>query len=176
MNRRAPVQKQHERAVMLDFLEWYNDEKDAAFTIYAEPDPPDALIKDGEYKRWLEVADTFYSNEWAKTQMSHVTPGEEDHPWSGGRQMNMDEQIAHRCVENLHKKLTKKTYKPFADEFGAGILLMTLQYPWLSEETFHDIDAVCERADWSCDLFCFSEVYLVYPSINKKAFARWQYA
>jgi hypothetical protein len=176
MNRRAPVQKQHERAVMLDFLEWYNCENDTDFAIYTEPDPPDALIKDGEVKRWLEVADAFYSNEWAKTQMSHVTPGEENHPWSGGRQMNMDEKIANRCVDILRKKLTKKTYKPFAAEFGPGILLMTLQYPWLSAETFEDIDRRCSKADWSGDLMCFSDVYLVYPSMNRNAFARWEYA
>jgi hypothetical protein len=161
---------------MLDFLEWYNGEKDTDFAICAEPDPPDALIRDGDVNRWLEVADTFYSNEWTKTQMSHVTPGEEDLPWGGGRQINMDEQIADRCVDNLRKKLTKKTYKPFAAEFGPGILLMTLQYPWLSTETFDDIDTCCSKADWSCDLMCFSEVYLVYPSVNKKAFARWEYA
>ena len=176
MNRRTPIQKQHERAVMLDFLAWYNSTKKSAFEIYDEPDPPDALIKDGNIERWLEVTDTFYSNEWAKTKMSHVTPGEENHPWDGGLQMNMDQRVAKRFIDNLLKKLTKKTYLPFAERFGPGILLITLDHPWLSDETFDDINTFCEKTDWSGDLKTFSEVYVVYPSMNKKAFARLEYA
>ena len=176
MNRRTPIQKQHERAVMLDFLAWYNSTKKSAFEIYDEPDPPDALIKDGNIERWLEVTDTFYSNEWAKTKMSHVTPGEENHPWDGGLQMNMDQRVAKRFIDHLLKKLSKKTYLPFAERFGPGILLITLDHPWLSDETFDDINTFCEKTDWSGDLKTFSEVYVVYPSMNKKAFARLEYA
>lgn len=176
MNKRAPIQKQHERAVMLGFLDWYNNEEDVSYKIYSEPDPPDALIKDGNNKTWLEVTDTFYSAEWAKTILSSATPGEKKHPWKGGLQINMDEIFAERFVDNLHKKLVKKSYSPFAKKYGAGILLITLEYPWLSKETFDDIYKCCNITDWSDDISNFTKVYAVHPSMNKKAFVRLRYA
>ena len=175
MNKRAPIQKQHERSVMLDFLEWYNSKNNTAFEIYDEPDPPDALIKDKKSKSWLEVTDTFYTAKWAKTKLSYVTPGEENSPWEGGLQMNMDKHFANQFVKNLHKKLIKKSYSPFKNKYGAGILLINLEYPWLTQETFDDIIKCCENTDWSDDLSNFHEIYIVYPSINKKAFTRIKY-
>lgn len=176
MNKRSLIKKQHERSVMLDFLEWYNDINKSSFVIYAEPEPPEALIIDGDDKSWLEVTDTFYSPEWAKTKLSYATPGEKNHPWEGGLQINMDEHFASRFVKNLHKKLVKKSYSPFKEHYGAGILLINLEYPFLSQDTFDDITKCCKNTDWSKDLSNFSEVYIVYPSMNKKAFVKLKYA
>lgn len=176
MNNRAPIQKQHERSVMLNFLEWYNNENKTAYIIYDEPDPPEALIRDGNSKNWLEVTDTFYSSEWAKTKLSYATPGEANSPWKGGLQINMDEYFANVFVENLHKKLTKKSYTPFKNKYGAGILLVNLENPFLDQDTFDDISKCCENTDWSDDLSNFSEVFIAYPSMNKKAFVKFKYA
>jgi len=176
MNKRAQIKKEHERAVMLDFLNWYNLKEECSYVIYAEPDPPEALIKDGNKLSWLEVTDTFYSNEWAKTITSNATPGEKNHKWQGGLQVNMDVYFAKKFVENLQKKLTKNSYVQPAKEFGAGILLITLEYPFLSNETFEEIIKCCELTDWSGDLLCFKNVYIVYPRENKKVFSELKYA
>jgi len=87
MNNRAPIKKQHERAVMLEFFDWYNTENDTQYVIYDEPDPPEALIKNGNSKTWLEVTDAYYSSEWAKVILSHATPSEKNHNWDKGLQM-----------------------------------------------------------------------------------------
>src|SRR6266850_1682753 len=136
MNKRKPIHQQHERAVVLDFLALLNKRYRARYVVEATPDPPEALIRSGRRRKWVEVADVFHSDDWAHDVFSYATLGEIHHDTSGQVKVDVDDKLASRFIQVLKSKLTKKTYEPFRDEIGPGYLVIFLHHPWLDDRCF----------------------------------------
>ena len=133
-----------------------------------EPDPPDAIIKSGDASRWLEVTDVFYTGQYARDLYSFATPGERHVPMGSGFHVSMNEQFATR----FENKLLKKSYLPFSERLGLGILIIGMQSPWFDANTMEWM-----RRKWEAHprntLGCFAEAYLAYQSMRKRVFQRW---
>lgn len=61
---RRDTQQAHERAQVAAFLAWFNKRYRANFQVIADPNPPEAIINSGRTKRWIEVTDAFWSDEY----------------------------------------------------------------------------------------------------------------
>ena len=70
---RRPIKQAHERAKVAIFLQWLNARYGAHYTVLAEPDPPEAIIRSGRTTRWVEVTDAFWSGAFAKDEYSYIT-------------------------------------------------------------------------------------------------------
>lgn len=68
--------------------------------------------------------------------MSYATPGEEHKPISGELIVEPDEQFAYGFVDVVKKKLEKKTYAKFAEEYGPGFLIVPIHNPAFDQTTF----------------------------------------
>jgi hypothetical protein len=176
MNKRKPIQQQHERAVIHDFLAWLNKRYGARYVVDSIPDPPEAIIRSGRKFRWVEVADVFYSDEWARDVVSYATPGESHYNTSGRVKVNVDDRLASRFIRVLKSKLTKKTYERFRDDIGPGYLVLVLHHPWLDNRCFHLMKQACVKESWEGDLGCFSSVYVSYRLTQDPEYKRWTYA
>jgi hypothetical protein len=129
MNHRRQVQQQHERAVVSDFLGWFERRRKVAFCVVDEPNPPEAIIQSPRLTRWIEVVDAFWSKEWARDQYSYATPGEKHISIGSGPHPEPDLNFAHSLVESLSKKLVKSSYLAVAKKYGPGYLVVNVDYP-----------------------------------------------
>src|SRR5262245_44696916 len=126
---RREIQQQHERAVVVDFLEWFERRRSVAFPVVEEPNPPEAIIRSPRLTRWVEVVDAFWTKEWARDQYSYATPGETHVPVRRGPHAGPDADFANSFVESLSKKLAKASYVPGANKYGPGYLVVNVDYP-----------------------------------------------
>jgi hypothetical protein len=157
------------------FLEWYNAENGYAYVVQEQPDPPDAIIcdeEDGDIS-WVEVTDAFFSDEWARDLYSHANPDESDYDMQS-QQMSMDERFAQRFVAIVQKKLSKDSYTPFYEQYGSGILLVSLQHPWLDEASFDEMDAAQIEAGLTNGEGYFDEIIVCWRSQGGYDFAEWE--
>ncbi len=173
MNRRSDIQKQHERSLIQSFLEWFNSELKSNYVVIDEPDPPEAIIRDGNDTTWIEVADAFHSDEFAKDLYSYATPGEDHQPMPSGPHFQMDSQFTYRFISVLKKKLGKKSYLPFKEKFGPGQLIICIQHSWFDAGTVEEMKELCKSEDWSDDLGCFDKILISFSSMNKRVFKLW---
>jgi hypothetical protein len=160
MNNRKHIKKEHERAIVDNFLAYYNQANGTQFIVDSEPEPPEAIAKYCENYIWLEVTDAFWSDEYAKDLYSYATSGEEHIPVSPGPYLNMDEQFAQRFVQVLTTKLSKLSYKPYYEAYGLGILLIGMQNPFFNETTQKWMQSLRKATDSEDDLGYFGSVYL----------------
>lgn len=171
---RRPIQREHERAVVRDFLDWFNPRRGTRFSVVAEPKTPEAIIRSVRETRWVEVADVFLSISHARDLYSYATPGEVHQPAPPGPYMNPDDQFAERFVSVLSKKLGKKSYNPCRDEYGPGYLLVCCtHYPLFDGGTLRRMKEHWSRATDTIDLGCFREVFIAFRSLNRRHFRRW---
>jgi len=161
MNRRTKIKEVHERAVLRDFLDWYNSKHNLKFEIIEEPDPPEAIVKSGDRTTWIEVVDVFLSGEYARDEYSYATPGETHIPMDPGPYVNMDEAFANHFVKVIQDKLTKKSYLTFKEQYGPGILVMGMRSPFFDQQTVDMMRPEYQMEEWSHDLGCFREIYIM---------------
>jgi hypothetical protein len=171
---RRPVQQEHERAVVENFLSWLNTRSGTQFKVIEEPNPPDAIIQSVRITRWVEVTDAFWSDAYAKDLYSFVTAGEEHKPIGPGPSRRMDEKFAHRFVDALAKKLKKRSYLPFLKRYGKGYLIIPMHYPWFDASTVRGMKDLWRQKQPIEDLGCFKEVYITFSSLNRPAYQRWR--
>lgn len=170
---RRPIQQQHEREVVRDFLSWLNARRGMKYSVISEPNPPEAIIRSVRVTRWVEVGDVFWSDQWARDLYSYATPDENHKPVPDGPYFDTDNQFSRRFVNVLTDKLAKKAYEPFCHEFGSGYLVLNVQYPFFSDHTVQRMKHHWGKATSKKDRGCFREVYVSFPSLNSSAFRRW---
>ena len=139
MGDRRSIQQQHERAVVRDFLAWFNARRGTQFKVIAEPNPPEAIIKSVRATRWVEVTDAFWTASYAQDLYSYATPGEEHKPVGPGPFASMDASFASRFVQAVANKLKKRSYLPFLEKYGKGYLLVPINYPWFDGATIQEM-------------------------------------
>lgn len=173
MATRRPIQQQHEREVVRDFLSWLNARRGTKFSVVSEPNPPEAIIRSVRATRWVEVGDIFWSDAWARDLYSYATPDEDHKAVLDGVHTDMDNQFSHRFVAVLTDKLAKRTYEPFRKQYGAGFLILNVQYPFFCARTLRRMKHHWEEATNWKDSGCFGDVYISFPSLNSRAFRKW---
>ena len=174
MNRRRSIQQQHEQALVRDFLSWLNTRRRWPFTVIAEPNPPEAIIKSARATTWVEVADAYWNREWARHVLSKVTPGETHKPIRPGPHKNMDRQFARSFVDVLSRKLAKRSYVPFRDCYGPGYLVVCEQHPFFDASTIDEMRETWKRDRPTADLGCFRAIYIAHRAGNGRGFLRWR--
>ena len=176
MNKRRPVQEEHELFVVNVFIEWWALQTNEHLRVISRPHPlpPEAIVQSDQRTTWIEVTDAFYSGEWAKDLYSYATPGESHKPMRSGSYegikpyTGMDEQIASRFATLLKKKLSKQSYTASYEKYGPGILLVGIQSPWFDEQTCDMVRAECRKTNWSTCQCYFSHVFIYF----KQSFVR----
>jgi hypothetical protein len=173
MVNRRPVQEQHERAVVRDFLVWLNARRGTYFKVIAEPTPPEAIIRSVRVTSWVEVTDAFWTDGYAKDLYSYATPSEEHKPVGPGPFVGMDESLARRFAQALANKLKKRSYLPFLEKYGQGYLLVPLHHPCFNGGTVQEMKNLWRARQPVENLGCFKEVYIAFSSLNRRTFRRW---
>ncbi|MDF7809649.1 hypothetical protein P4E94_19580 [Pontiellaceae bacterium B12219] len=174
MNDRKPIKDAHERFIVDQFIQWWEKETQEQFEVISRPEPPEAIIESSKRKSWIEVTDTFYSDEWAKDLYSKATPEENHIPMEEGFHYGMDEQTAIRFSSLLKQKLSKTSYKKTFDLYGAGILIVVMKSPWFDAETCKMMREACNQTDWTSNKGYFDQVYLSFRSMNQQVFDEWK--
>lgn len=160
MNNRSQIQKQHEHAVVNNFLAYYNRINDSRFVVDAEPEPPEAIAKAGDNYIWIEATGAYWSDEYARDLQSYANPVEKHVPVRPRIFTDMDEQLAERFVQVQKRKRSKSSYKPFFETYGSGILLISMQCPFFNEQTRNSMRSYQDAANWDDDLGYFGAVYI----------------
>jgi len=173
MNRRRDIQQQHERAVVADFLRWFEKRRKVAFRVIDEPNPPEAIIQSKRLTRWVEVVDAFWSKKWARDQYSFATPGEEHVSIGPGPHAGPDLTFANSFVGALSKKLTKSSYLPVAKEYGPGYLVVNVDYPLFDRRAHRKAKELWAKGRPWADNGCFREVFLRIRMFQGCAFQPW---
>jgi hypothetical protein len=173
MNRRREIQQQHERAVVADFLEWFQARRKVAFRVVDEPNPPEAIIQSARLTRWVEVVDAFWSEAWARDQYSYATPGETHVSIGSGPHLGPDATFAENFVRAVANKLDKPTYLPAATRYGPGYLVVNVDYPLFNGRAHSKIvDVWAKGRPWP-NKHCFREVFLRIRMTRGYRFQTW---
>jgi hypothetical protein len=169
---RRPIQQAHERAYVVCFLDWFNRAYRSDFKVISEPNPPEAVVRSSRTTRWVEVTTAFWNESYAKDLYSHATPGEAHKPVGNGLFQDTDNVFSGNFVSVVKKKLEKKSYVLWRDEYGPGYLVVPIKYPWFDGKT-----VACMRDVWSTttinNIGCFRGIYIAYPSGNGIKISRW---
>lgn len=139
MTTRREINSKHERAVIDAALRAHNESMGAAFQVESRPDPPDAILVDGNLRTWMEHTDAFYPG-WAEDLTSYAASDKVHRPMRKGVHMDMDNQVADGFAKVILEKFNNKSYKPVVNQFGPGILVVGIESPWLDEETVRAIN------------------------------------
>jgi len=172
MATRRQIKSLHENAVIGAALRAHNHRMGAAFSVESQPDPPDAILVDGNDRTWMEHTDAFYPG-WAEDVTSYAASDKPHKPMARGLHSDMDEQLADAFSKIVLKKFNNKEYKPVIDQFGPGILVVGLESPWLDEETLRVINqkwAVLGNPDLSS---VFQWIYFGYRSDGRNQAKLW---
>jgi hypothetical protein len=172
MANRRPIQQAHERTNVDLFLDWFNRAYHSDFKVVSEPNPPDAVIRSSRTTRWVEVSTAFWNEAYAKDLYSYATPDEAHKPVGYNSLRCMDSVFAASFVSVVKKKLEKKSYVPWRDQYGPGYLVVPIKHIWFDGQTVG-----CMKEAWAAstinDLGCFRSVYIAFPSNNAIKFSRW---
>lgn len=173
---RREIQRQHERAVVADFLDWYRQHRKVDFKVISEPEKraPEAIIRSKRLTRWVEVTDAFWSEGWAQDEYSYATPGRIHVPIDTGFAASPDETFAKKFVAALSNKLSKNSYLDVVRDYGTGFLVVNIEYPLFTNQTLMEMKASWDTGKPWPNLGCFREVFLRRRTSTGPAFFRWK--
>lgn len=171
-NPRRKVQEAHERFQVGLLLDTLNHRHRSDFKVIEEPNPPEAIIQSRSTLRWVEVVTAFWNSAFAKDVYSFATEGEKHASVGNGAFMNMDQEFACSFADAVQAKLEKSTYESIRDSYGLGYLLVSVQFPFFSDDTY-----VYIRNEWRKrqinDRGCFRAVYLTHRIYEGYKVKRW---
>lgn len=162
------VKDLHENASIQEALDILNLGQVKQFKIIERPDPPDAIIFNGETYSWIEHVDAFRSDEEARELLSSVTPGET--PYQRNEQLiySPDTRIVESIKCKLLNKLKKTSYEPYFKKYGKGILIISEQDCLFSETS---VEHLAEEIDRMYSLLAIDAVNQGY---FKKAYIKFR--
>lgn len=151
MTTRREINSKHEGAVIDAVLRAHNERMGTVFQVESRPDPPDAILSDGNQRTWLEHTDAFYPG-WAEDLTSYAASDKIHRPMRRGLHMDMDNQVAEVFAMRVIEKFNNKSYQSVVNQYGPGILVVGIESPWADDETVHAINehwAECGSPDLS---------------------------
>lgn len=175
MRPREQIKRAHESAVIDQFVSWLNRSKGARFTVVDRPDPPDAIIVDGNKASWVEHADLYRDWEEAREELTFVTPGERHICHSENPIADPDLRTAAAFVQTMRDKLTKGSYKPIFEKYGRGYLVISERDPLFDRDTIQEIDCATEAALFREDKRYFKGVFLALRGNSGLVFGKVRY-
>lgn len=174
MPTRCEINAIHEAAVIAAVIETHNALTGSAFVIESRPNPPDAVIADGNSRLWIEHTDAFYSSDWARDLTSFAASDKKHIHLDTGVHVDMDSTLAEKFCSVVLKKLSNSSYAPLAEEYGPGIMVVGLETPWLSNDTIDSINRRWKEIG-SPDLSSvFHWVYLGFRSEGENRAILWE--
>jgi len=174
MANRREVNSLHEAAVVNAAVRAHNELVGAAFSVENRPDPPDAILVDGNQRTWIEHTDAFYPG-WAEDLTSFAASDKEHRPMHKGPHIGMDNQIAEAFVKVILSKFNNKSYKSIVKQYGPGILVVGLESPWLDDETLQAINRKWGEIGAPDLTAVFSWVYLGFRAQGENRAVQWVY-
>lgn len=172
MNKRKPIQTQHEKSFINRFLCWLHENTGEQFKVLERPNPPDAIIGSDYRTSWVEACNTFYPEGYAQDIWSRVTPGEIYKPMPKTFQQDIDLKFAECFADSLKDKLSKESYSEYVKKYGQGYLIIGMQSPWFDETTKIYMRRECEARNFE-NKGSFNKIFIEYCHINKNAFQEW---
>jgi len=175
MRPRDRISDAHQNAVIDQFVEWLNLDKNTNFKVLERPDPPDAIIFNGKTTTWVEHCDLYRSSDEARSELSFVTPGEKHIPHSENPISDPDNRIAQQLVKRIKDKLTKSSYADSFCKYGRGYLVISERDPLFDNDSLKAIDMVIESSTFNEDKKYIKEVYLAVRGTDRLIFLRVNY-
>lgn len=99
--------------------------------------PPDGLIESKRKKRWIEVVSATLDESWDR--YSHEVGDGLSIGLPAEISVNPDKIFARKFVERVAAKLRKPSYKPLHDQYGPGLLVVSVFYPLFNDYTLRQI-------------------------------------
>ena len=130
------VQKQHERAIGDDFINWFNSQNESNFSFSSRGDPaPDIIYKDKNRILKIEVVGSYYDENDAELKWK-IARRRPDTPkrWAG---VNFDEDL----LRNINGAIEEKCSK----SYGAKCILLVYISPPLT--TDNEVEDMLPRVD-----------------------------
>jgi hypothetical protein len=174
LSKRLSVQKAHERFVVDEFLRHFNRWHNTDFCVIDDTcDRPEAIIENSHgTARWVEVTGAYWNRGYAEDLWSHATPSEAHKPMRRGLFVDMTSQFAANLAQVIKKKLEKTSYRQIRDCYGAGYLVVSIQFPWCGDDDWPYIQQEW-RKQVVDDLGCFRAVFLLYRVFDGYKLRRW---
>jgi hypothetical protein len=130
------IQKQHERANVSSFVNWFNRERHTYFRVDEEPrapdEAPDAVLRSSSGSTcWVEVSSAFLNDDHARDLYSYATPGEAYKPYvyQPLQEPEPDNNFARRFVRVVKNKVEKRSYIRCKKMYGHGYLVVPIMSP-----------------------------------------------
>lgn len=161
MSTPAKIKEEHEVAVLHAALAKHNRLHGLELKIVDRPEPPDAILSDGNATTWIEHTDAFFSHEWARdlttnaASVVHV-------PMEQRGYAEPDAQLAAVFCDRVIEKAAKKSYASLVSQYGPGILVVGLESPWLDSDTIEEINRAWAQRGAPDLSATFRYVYLGY--------------
>ena len=172
-NNRRAVQRAHERFNVDVFLEALNRRHRADYQVVCEPISTEAIIQSTRKRSWVEVTAAYMHRDYAIDQWSFATPGELHQPMSRRSIYAPDAQFAANLVAAIKRKVQKKSYEPLRDKYGAGYLVVSVQYPLFTRDTLALIETTWNKTRIA-NRKCFRSIYLVRQAYDGYRIRRWR--
>jgi len=161
--------KEHERALINDFVDWFAGETGKRYSVLDYPDPPDARIKtaDGNII-WVEATIIYRDQKEAIfLNTASGTYGTIEQP---------DDMLAEAAVSAIRGKLAKGSYRQCFETHGPGYLLLAEADPLFDEGTLVKIEEKVRCATFPDDRGFFKAIYAFCTHGGKKYFRKLPYS
>ncbi len=170
MNKRSEVKGKHELICITTFIDEINRRHRSVYKVIDTPDPPDAIIQSNNKTTWVEVVTAHMSKAFAKDIWSFATPAETHHPMMCNVMVGPDTDF----VQVVRKKNDLASYEAIRDKYGAGYLVVSVQYPHFKDNTLKVM-----RKLWNATTFadkgCFRSIYLIVRCYKGYVVVLWWY-
>ena len=154
------IKNVHESAVVNDFVVWMNRTQGTDWRVIDRPDPPDAVIADGDAYAWVEHTDLYRHWEEARSETSFATRGKEHIPHSENPICDPDRRTAMALMKTLQNKLSNNSYRSAYERYGQGYLVISERDALFDKDTEQEIDRLTDEVVISGDNGFFKKVYL----------------
>lgn len=140
-SKRQETQERRELHAVEWCAEWHSRRTGADFKILPRGNstlPPDGLISSTHKTRWIEVVGITSGPSWDK--YSHEIGDGLDVDLPKGPFLNPDKAFAGELVARLESKLNKKSYQQLVANYGSGLLVASVFYPFFGRHTMWEIE------------------------------------
>lgn len=154
--------QQHELAVIQAALREHNSIYACDLKVMSRPDPPDAILSNGDYTTWLEHTDAFFSEGWARALGSSVAFNPSPDDIEVELSVDVNKQLAIVFCQRVLDKNNKESYKESISQYGPGILVVGLESPWLNKKILKEINQKWRQLGKPDISATFNHVYIGY--------------
>jgi hypothetical protein len=138
-----------------------NHRHGASYIVFAEPEPPEAIIVSAGKASWVEVVGAYWNQAYATDLHSYAAVGEPHKPMGPGPYTSMDDLFAMQFAGVVKNKLEKTTYQLAHDALGPGYLVISIHFPFFNRATLQSM-----REEWKtlavADRGYFKSIYLAH--------------